>query len=157
MDLTNIKYAGEAVFLLGVAYRLLRWAFGAFAEGDAPPSAYADYGAPVPRPIPPFPSPGSPAALTIDDSAAAAAPTAGQPAPHQTTGFRQVTIGLANPSPSPFLLSTLGRLAMSQRDPEAPPHPGDPALFSQSMLDAMTPEQRAQVLSTLAKERSGSR
>ena len=49
MDSTNIKYAGEAIFLVGVAYRLLRWALGAFVEGDAPPSAFNanDPGAPA--------------------------------------------------------------------------------------------------------------
>jgi hypothetical protein len=53
------------------------------------------------------------------------------------------------------LLSTLGTLAAKQQDPEAPPHAGDPALFPQSMLDAMTPEQQAQVISTLVKQRAG--
>jgi len=37
----SLKYAGEALFLIGLAYRLLRWALSAVAEGDAPPSAYA--------------------------------------------------------------------------------------------------------------------
>jgi hypothetical protein len=37
----------------------------------------------------------------------------------------------------------------------APPLPGDPALFPPEMLAAMTPEQRAHVMETLAKQRSG--
>jgi hypothetical protein len=36
----NLKYAGEAVFFLGAAFRLLRWAMSAVSEGDAPPSAF---------------------------------------------------------------------------------------------------------------------
>jgi hypothetical protein len=37
----QLKYAGEAICLVGIAFRLLRWAFDAVREGDAPPSAYA--------------------------------------------------------------------------------------------------------------------
>jgi hypothetical protein len=36
----NLKYGGEAMFFLGIAYRLVRWIVGAVAEGDAPPSAF---------------------------------------------------------------------------------------------------------------------
>lgn len=36
----QLKYAGEAIFLVGIAFRLLRWAFDAVRDGDAPPSAY---------------------------------------------------------------------------------------------------------------------
>jgi|SRR5579862_2979013 len=36
----SLKYGGEAMFFLGVAYRLVRWIVGAVAEGDAPPSAF---------------------------------------------------------------------------------------------------------------------
>ena len=36
----QLKYAGEAVFLVGIAYRLLRWALGAVREGDVAPSAF---------------------------------------------------------------------------------------------------------------------
>jgi hypothetical protein len=36
----NLKYAGEAVFFLGIAFRLMRWIWSAVSEGDAPPSAY---------------------------------------------------------------------------------------------------------------------
>jgi len=35
----QLKYGGEAVFLVGIAYRLLRWAFNAVREGDVAPSA----------------------------------------------------------------------------------------------------------------------
>ena len=38
----SLKYGGEAVFFLGAAFRLLRWAWGAVSEGDAPPSAFVD-------------------------------------------------------------------------------------------------------------------
>jgi hypothetical protein len=37
----NLKYGGEALFLAVLAFRLLRWAWGAVSEGDAPPSADA--------------------------------------------------------------------------------------------------------------------
>jgi hypothetical protein len=43
----SLKYGGEAVFFLGAAFRLLRWAWGAISEGDAPPSAFVD------MPVPP--------------------------------------------------------------------------------------------------------
>jgi hypothetical protein len=36
----NLKYAGEAVFFLGIAFRMMRWIWSAVSEGDAPPSAY---------------------------------------------------------------------------------------------------------------------
>ena len=38
----QLEYAGEAVVLVGIAFRLLRWAFDAAREGDAPPSAPID-------------------------------------------------------------------------------------------------------------------
>lgn len=163
MDLTNIKYAGEAVFLLGAAYRLLRWALGAVEEGDAPPSAYADYGAPVPPiPLPTLSAqPDPPVIGTSSAVGSAVGPTATQVSAvsHVTNGSTPPRVShLANtltiPLP-PSLLGTLGMLAMQQQNVDAPPHPGDPALFPQTMLDAMTPEQRAQVISTLVKQRSG--
>jgi hypothetical protein len=35
----DLEYAGEALTLALVGFRLLRWAWGAVSEGDAPPSA----------------------------------------------------------------------------------------------------------------------
>ena len=120
MDLTNIKYAGEAVFLLGVAYRLLRWALGAVEEGDAPPSAYADYGAPVPPiPLPTLSAqPDPPVIGTSSAVGSAVGPTATQVSAvsHVTNGSTPPRVShLANtltiPLP-PSLLGTLGMLAM---------------------------------------------
>jgi hypothetical protein len=34
----QLEYAGEAICLVGIAFRLLRWAFDAVREGDAAPS-----------------------------------------------------------------------------------------------------------------------
>lgn len=148
MDFSHLKYAGEAVFLLGAAFRLLHWVFGALADGDAPPSAYADYGAPVaPPPLSPL-SDGSLTPLAVNN-VTTLGPTASHSTPHTATVLTQVAMQPAS------LLSTLGMLAAKQRDPEAPPNAGDPALFPQSMLDAMTPEQQAQVISTLVKQRAG--
>lgn len=37
----SLKYSGEALCLALIGFRLLRWAWGAVSEGDAPPSADA--------------------------------------------------------------------------------------------------------------------
>ena len=63
-------------------------------------------------------------------------------------------IGMRAPS-DPLGLRSLGILGAASKDMERPPGAGDPALFPKAMLDAMTPEQRAQVLGTLAKQRAG--
>lgn len=49
----NLKYLGEAIFLIGIAFRLLRWAWSAVQEGDAPPSASPDVTASVGGALPP--------------------------------------------------------------------------------------------------------
>ena len=154
MDFSHLKYVGEAIFLLGAAFRLLHWAVSALAEGDAPPSAYADYGAPAA--LPPL-SPLSDGSLTPSalDNAVATGSAVGGHTPQTATVLTHVATELMAPVPPTSLLSTLGMLATKQQDPEAPPHAGDPALFPQAMLDAMTPEQQAQVISTLVKQRSG--
>jgi hypothetical protein len=154
MDFSHLKYAGEAVFLLGAALRLLHWAFGAVAEGDAPPSAYVDSGAPAaPPPLTPLAN-GSVAPSAVNGPATPGS-TAGPSIPPTSTVLTQVATELMTPVPSTSLLSTLGMLATKQRDPDAPPDAGDPALFPQSMLDAMTPDQRAKVVSTLVKQHGG--
>jgi len=118
----NLKYAGEGIFLLGIAYRLLRWALGAVMEGDAPPSAYA------------------------------AMPTTGV-AGHPTRPAEQIARTLMAEAPE----AQIGQSAWFRAgNLDAPPLPGDPALFPPEMLAAMTPEQRAHVLETLAKQRPGS-
>ena len=106
-----------------------------------------DYGTPVAAPCSPaFPGATAPSTL---DNAGAAGPTVGSRVVPTSTVLAQVAMQPTS------LLSTLGTLAAKQQDPEAPPHAGDPALFPQSMLDAMTPEQQAQVISTLVKQRAG--
>jgi hypothetical protein len=117
----NLKYAGEGIFLLGVAFRLLRWALGAVVEGDAPPSAYA-----------------------------ALPTTQGQTHPQGPAERIASTLMATPPSDGP---SAWYRAGMT----DAPPLPGDPALFPPEMLAAMTPEQRAHVLESLAKQRGGQR
>jgi hypothetical protein len=149
MNLFNLKYGAEAIFLLGIAYRLLRWVVGALAEGDAPPSAYVADDALAPRALVAIPRVG--ATLTLSSTAGThASPTQ---APPQSPPLLQLTLGSPTPTQPP-LLTALERLASQPHDLQAPPHAGDPALFPQAMLDAMTPDQRAQVLNTLLKQRT---
>jgi hypothetical protein len=93
----SLKYSGEALCLALLGFRLLRWAWGAVSEGDAPPSA--DEATPM-------------------------------------------TIGAALMGNGDEIRTTHG---------VAPT--GDPDLIPPEMLAAMTPEQRAHVLETLAKQR----
>lgn len=94
----SLKYSGEALCLALIGFRLLRWAWGAVSEGDAPPSA---------------------------DEASPA---------------------------------TIGALLMGSEDALGARHgvgpTGDPAFFPPEVWAAMTPEQRAHVLETLAKQRA---
>jgi hypothetical protein len=140
VNLINLKYAAEAIFLLGIAFRLLRWVAGALAEGDAPPSAFVDE-----QPVAAYrPPSGQPLTIGLTST--------NRPPISQPALLPQLTITTATP---PSLLGTLENLAAQAREDAVPPHAGDPALFPQAMLDAMTPEQRAQVLNTLVKQRAG--
>jgi hypothetical protein len=154
MDFSHLKYAGEAIFLLGAAFRLLHWAVSALAEGDAPPSASIDYSTPAAPSLlsPLFPGATGPSGV---DSTSTTGAIVSPHVPAKASALTHIGATLMAPVPPTSLLSTLGMLAAKQQDPEAPPHAGDPVLFPQSMLDAMTPEQQAQVISTLVKQRSG--
>ena len=118
----NLKYAGEGIFFLGVAYRLLAWALGAVREGDAPPSAFV----------------ATPSALGLEGL--------GPVAQANHTGH-DIDPGREAVDPTAWY--------QSPRDPDAPPGPGNAALFPPEMLAAMTPEQRESVLNTLAKRSGG--
>lgn len=109
----QLKYAGEAIVLVGIAFRLLRWAFDAVREGDAPPSAYS-----------------------IDLSASNGV--------HPPSAAAALS-ALVSDSPSVQLHQTT--LLENFNGTQSP---ADPNLFPPEMLAAMTPEQRAKVLETLA-------
>ena len=157
MDL-NLKYAGEAVFFLGVAYRLLRWVAGAFLEGDLPPSAF---------PVAPTMRAGQGLAGTAEQVAhtlmaqprgEAGVPTAwartgnleAPPLPGDPALFPPEMLAAMTPEQRAHVMDSLAK----QRTSVAPPTPVDPALFPSEMLGAMTPEQRAHVMDTLAKQRA---
>lgn len=112
----ELKYGGEALTLAWLGFRLLRWAWGAVSEGDAPPSAGIENPVAIGD------------ALTGNAEERLAAMFSGSPLPHH------VSPGLQVVDPSPIT--------------------GDPALFPPEMLAAMTPEQRAHVIETLAKQRA---
>jgi hypothetical protein len=103
----ELKYGGEALTLAWLGFRLLRWAWGAVEEGDAPPGA--EMGDPV---------------------------TIGAGLMGNVEERLRATHGVA-------ATATHGVAAT-----------GDPDLFPPEMLAAMTPEQRAHVLETLAKQRA---
>ncbi len=148
MNPINLKYGAEALFFIGVAFRLLRWALGALAEGDAPPSAYADDGGLRSRPSLQLTLSGL---QSIDPTKA----TAAGAFPGQSSSALRITTEVGGTLPSaPLGLRALGIAGGASKDIERPPRAGDPALFPQAMLDAMTPEQRAQVLGSLAKQRA---
>ena len=164
----QLKYAGEAICLVGIAFRLLRWAFDAVREGDAAPSAY-------------------PADLTLPGSASpqgvgAALSTlvSGGPGLHvnSMTFSNKFNIPLS-PSGSPELppelaaqltpdlrAKVLESLAKMQAGSPSlhfaantsfTTHLGststiNPDLFPPEMLAAMTPEQRAKVLEAAAMQ-----
>ncbi len=109
----QLKYAGEAIFLVGIAFRLLRWAFDAVREGDAPPSAYS---------------------IDLTASSGVHPPSTGA-----------ALSALVSDGPSVQLhTSTVFKTFDGSQSP------ADPNLFPPDMLAAMTPEQRAKVLETLA-------
>ena len=146
MNLINLKYWAEAVFLLGVAFRLLRWALSALADGDAPPSAFVDDG--IRR---------QSLELTLTSSRRVEPTTGSSPSSTRVSRSSLATplLIMSDTMSRPLALGALGKLGAASENLVPPPRPGDPALFPQAMLDAMTPEQRAQVLGTLAKQRTG--
>lgn len=113
----NLKYLGEAIFLVALAFRLLRWAWGAVAEGDAPPSAM----------------PSVPSSLGVPPVGGAGT---------------QIAALLGGGVPSHVSATTW------LPGPAGPAMPSSAALFPPEMLAAMTPEQRAAVLDTLAKQQA---
>jgi hypothetical protein len=133
MDPTQLKYAGEAIFLLGVAYRLLRWALGAFEEGDAPPSAFNSSEGIAPTNL----------ATLLTTPVSQLSPTGLNPGGAQLSPTTFFTFK----SSSPSLVAKFTSSATQAQGLGEVPLAG---LFPQSMLDAMTPEQRAMVQATLA-------
>lgn len=119
---SHLKYAGEALFLVGAAYKLVRWAVGAVVEGDVPPSLVTgrpddarDHiagGLKTPQMV----------------AQALMAPLEG----HESHGVLD-----------PYLYRT--------DFASTAPGPGDPDLFPPEMLNAMTPQQRAKIMESLIK------
>ena len=169
MDSTQLKYAGEAICLVGIAFRLLRWAFDAVREGDAAPSA-TDMTVAGSQPQ------GVGSALSALLSAIPGVQVGGPQV--KTTKFSNTYViplsGSGSPQLPPELAAQLTPEmrakvldALTKAEPgSAPVHvssvktsfathlgstPGiNPDLFPAEMLAAMTPEQRAKVLETLA-------
>lgn len=108
----NLKYGGEALFLVGTSLKLLRWAMGAVEDGDAP---------------------------SMKGNAAVVAALS-----------HAVMTPVDHSRGTPF-----GLVGHPSHEPGAPPGAGDPALFPAGMLEAMTPEQRAKVIESLASQRLG--
>jgi len=120
----DLKYGAEALFFVGVAYRLLRWIIGALREGAVAPSAFPSETDLVIKPM--LGMANSPAAGSADH----------QMAPHHLTEHERL-------DPTAWYRTGI---------PDAPPGPGDMRLFPPEMLAAMTPEQREKVLTALAKQ-----
>ena len=133
MEIPNLEYGGTALFLLGMSYRLMRWVIGTIEEDDAPLGAVVDTSSALPDGH----------SLTANGLASAA---------RSASGARS-----AASVPTPFdsaVIERTGTSPWSAKDPEAPPAPGDPNLFPQSMLEAMNPLQRAQVEASLTQQRT---
>jgi hypothetical protein len=124
VEIPNLEYGGTALFLLGMSYRLMRWVIGTIEDDDAPPGTVVDTSSALPN------------------------------------GRSLIANGLASTARSastPFDTAVTERTSASPwaaNDPEAPPAPGDPNLFPQSMLEAMNPAQRAQVQASLMQQRA---
>lgn len=121
----NLKYAGEAVFLVGAAYRLLHWALGAVDEGDVAPNAFTA----AIRRRQPVPS-------IIADAAA-------EPSMAPITDGHGNTIG-----------AVMMHSVQESQDSQALPGPGDPAIFPPAIWDALTPDQRVKLMESLMKQRA---
>lgn len=127
VEILNLKYGSTALFLLGVSYRLMRWAIGAIDEPDAPPSTAVDTSSALPG--------GHPLIANSLESAT-------KSAQRVLTPFNDAIAERTGASP------------WAANDPDAPPTPGDPKLFPQAMLDAMNPEQRVHVEASLRQQRA---
>lgn len=125
MEIPNLKYGGTALFLLGISWRLIRWVVGTITEDDSPPGDAVDISSALPEGHP----------LIAGGSAVSAHPAQSTQSP-----FDRAAATRTDTSP------------WSATDPEAPPPAGDPTLFPQPMLDAMTPEERDRVQASLLRQ-----
>ena len=167
----QFKYAGEAIFLVGIAFRLLRWAYGAIQEGDAPPSA-SDLT--LSGNAPPAGAVSALSALMGGDPGVnvktslfskkfnIVMPPGGSPelppevAAQLTPELRaKVVEAMAKiqPGTSPVQFTTQTSLTTHLNTTSGI----NPDLFPPEMLAAMTPEQRAKVMETLTKQVNGGR
>jgi hypothetical protein len=133
VEIPNLEYGGTALFLLGMSYRLMRWVIGTIEDDDAPPGTVIDTSSALPngRPL----------------IAKGLASVVGSASPGRSTDH----------APTPFDSAVTERTSASPwvaTDPEAPPGPGDPNLFPESMLEAMSPAQHAHVESSLMQQRT---
>jgi hypothetical protein len=133
VDIPNLEYGGTALFLLGMSYRLMRWVIGTIEEDDAPLGTVVDTSSALPNGH----------SLIVNGLVSAGRPaSAGGPTDSAPTPFDSAVTEQASASP------------WAANDPEAPPGPGDANLFPQSMLEAMSPAQRAQVENSLRQQRA---
>jgi hypothetical protein len=133
VEIPNLEYGGTALFLLRMSYRLMRWVVGTIEEDNAPPGTVVDTSSALPD--------GHSLIATGLASAVRSASAARS----------------ADSAPTPFDSAVTERTSASPwtaNDPEAPPEPGDPNLFPQSMLEAMSPAQHAQVEDSLMRQRA---
>jgi hypothetical protein len=133
VEIPNLKYGGTALFLLGMSYRLMRWVIGTIQEDDAPPGTVVDTSSALPD---------GHSLVANGLASAARSASAARAAQSVSTPFDSAVAEQTSAS------------SWAANNPEAPPAPGDPNLFPQSMLDAMNPGQRAQVEASLLQQRA---